>query len=130
MFLKRSPRGKIVKPKNGSLVSRLFQAKGTIGRLPEGQHLFLVIQVGGLLWPKAEVRLDGTSWTAEVHEGGAPPNGEFALSLYSVGGKGYDEVTDWLDRGDSTGLYPGLRRIKDGTRLHNIELRLEPPSRL
>ena len=76
------------------------------------------------MWPKAEVRPAGTSWTAEIREGGALPNGEFTLSLYSVGGKGYDELTGWLDQGDSTGHYPGLRRIKDSVRLHSIELKL------
>jgi hypothetical protein len=103
----------------------LFQVQGTIEHLPMGRHLFLVVQVGGLLWPKADVRTAGASWTAEVHEGGAPPNGQFRLSLYSVGEKGYAEITNWLERGASTGHYPGLRRINDSVRLHSIDLKLQ-----
>jgi hypothetical protein len=129
MFLKRSPRGEIIEPGSNGSVTRLFQVKGTIEQLPMGQHLFLVVQIGGLMWPKVEVHMDGSSWVAEVREGGAPPNGEFALSLYSVGPKGYDEITGWFNRGNSTGHYPGLWRIADSARLDSINLKLRQPSR-
>lgn len=129
MFLKRSPQGRITRPRNGSSVTRLFQVEGTIERLPMGRSLFLVVHVDGLMWPKTEVLLDGASWAAEVHEEGSPPDGKFSLSLYSVGRKGHDELRGWLDRGESTGHYPVLRRIKDSTRLHSIKLKLQPTSR-
>jgi hypothetical protein len=129
MVFKRAPRGKITKPKNRSSVPRLFQVGGVIERLPAEQSLFLVVQVGGLMWPKTEVQPAGASWSAEIHEGGWPPNGEFALSLYLVGQEGYVEITDWLARGDSTGHYPGMRRIKDSVRLHSTHLKLQTSSR-
>ena len=129
MFFNRTLRGKINRPKNRSSVARLFQVTGTIDNLAARQHLFLVVQVDGLLWPKVEVRVDGTSWTAEVHEAGTPSDGRFSLSLYLVGRKGHDEITDWLDGGESTGDYPGLRRIEDSTKLHSIRVQLEPSSR-
>jgi len=128
MFFRRGPEGKIVKPTNHSSVARVFQAEGTIERLPTGQHLFLIVRVEGLMWPKVEVVADESTWAAEVHEEGSPPNGEFSLSLCSVGREGYEKITAWLDRGESTGHYPGLRRIKDSVTLHSIALKLRPSS--
>jgi hypothetical protein len=87
--------------------------------------LLLVVHVGGLMWPKGQVQVDDGSWISEVHEGGTPPNGEFTLSLYLVRNGGYEEIADWLERGQATGDYPGLRRIKDGFRLHSVRLRLK-----
>jgi hypothetical protein len=126
MFRRRTPLGRITRPSQHSSVPRLFQAQGSIEGLPPGRFLFLVVIVEGLLWPKSDVRLDGASWTAEVHEEGSPPGGNFSLSLYSVGRIGHDEIRAWLDRGQSTGHYPGLRQIKDGARLHTIKLKLQP----
>jgi hypothetical protein len=87
--------------------------------------LFLVVQVGGLTWPKSEVQVNDTTWTSQVHEGGAPPNGRFTLALYLVSDKGYNEITAWLEHGKLTGDYPGLGRVKGGVRLHSVGLRLE-----
>ena len=126
MFFDRHPQGRINQPRNRDWVSRLFRTEGTIDRLPAGQHLLLVVEVGELMWPKGQVQVNETSWTSEVYEGGTPPNGRFKLSLYSVSDKGYDEIAVWLERGKLTGHYPGLGQIKDGVRLHSIKLRLEP----
>ena len=125
MFFNRNPQGRIHYPRNRDSVSRLFRAEGTIDSLPEGQHLLLVVEVGGLMWPKGKVRVNNTSWASEVYEGGTPPDGNFALSLYLVSSKGYDEIAAWLERGKLTGDYPGLGQIKDGIKLHSIKLRLE-----
>jgi hypothetical protein len=125
MFFDHKPRGRINSPKNGDRVPRLFRAEGTIDSLPAGQHLLLVVQVGGLMWPKGKVQVNHTSWISEVYEGGTPPNGDFTLALYLVRDKGYDEIAAWLERGRLTGDYPGLGHIKDGIKLHSIKLRLE-----
>jgi hypothetical protein len=125
-FLHPNPQGRINYPKNRDLVPRLFRAEGTIDRVPAGQHLLLVVQVGGLMWPKGEVQVRNTSWTSEVYEGGSPPKGNFTLALYLVSDKGYDEIAAWLERGKLTGDYPGLARLQDGVRLHSVRLRLEP----
>ncbi len=125
MFLNRKPKGRINYPRNRDSIPRLFRAEGTIDRLPAGQHLLLVVQVGGLMWPKGEVQVDHTSWASEVYEGGTPPNGNFTLALYQVSAEGYGEIAAWLEHGKSTGHYPGLGRIKDGVKLHSIKLRLE-----
>ena len=118
------PQGKINVPTNNATVSRHFQAEGTVEHLPAGQHLFLVVEIDGLLWPKGEVQLKNTAWTCEVHEGGSPPDGRFALSLFLVSGKDYDDINSWLERGKLTDDYPGFENIKNGERLHSVKLRL------
>ena len=125
MFFNRSAQGKIHAPKNGDLVPRHFRAEGSIGNLPADRRLLLVIQVGGLVWPKGEVRVNETTWASEVYEGGTPPDGKFTLSLYSVSSKGFQEIATWLEHGKLTGHYPGLKQVKDGIKLHSIKLRLQ-----
>lgn len=79
------------------------------------------------MWPKGLIQpVDGT-WSAEVYEGGSPPNGRFTLSLFLVSEKGYEEVEAWLERGKRTGDYPGIGRIRDSVKLHSIRLRLKRP---
>jgi hypothetical protein len=125
VVLNRNPQGRIHHPRNRDLVSRRFRAEGTIDSLPVGQHLLLVVEVGGLMWPKGKVRVNDTSWASEVHEGGTPPDGNFTLSLCLVSSTGYGEIAAWLEHGRLTGHYPGLGRIKDGIKLHSIRLRLK-----
>lgn len=125
MSSNRNPRGRIDYPRNHGVVPRLFRVEGTVDNLPAGQKLLLAVEIGGLLWPKGQVRVTGGSWVSEVHEGGSPPNGKFALSLYLVGDRGYGEIATWLEHGRRTGDYPGLGRIGDATRLHSVKLRLE-----
>jgi hypothetical protein len=124
MFFNRKPRGRINHPGNHALVPRLFQAEGTVESLPTGQHLLLVVEVGGWMWPKAQVQVNNGAWASEVYEGGNPPNGDFTLSLYSVSDSGYDEIATWFEHGRLTGDYPGLVQLKDGVRLHSVRLRL------
>jgi hypothetical protein len=124
-FVGPNTQGRINSPRNRARVPRLFRAEGTIDRLPADQYLLLVVQVGGLMWPKGQVQVDDGSWRSEVHEVGTPPNGEFTLSLYLVRSGSYDGIADWLERGQATGDYPGLRRIEDGIRLHSVRLRLK-----
>jgi hypothetical protein len=124
--LNRNLQGRINHPRNRSLVPRLFRTEGTIDGLSAGQHVLVVVEVGGLVWPKGKVQVKNTSWVCDVHEGGTPPDGKFTLSLYAVSRKGYDEIAAWLERGKATGDYPGLRRIKEGIKLHSIKVRLAP----
>ncbi len=118
------PQGKINIPLNNALVSRQFHAEGSVSNLSAGQHLFLVVEIDGLMWPKVEAQCQGTSWTGEVYEGGEPPDGRFTLSLFAVGGKGFEAVTAWLKRGEATDSYPGLVNIDESIRLHSVRLRL------
>jgi hypothetical protein len=87
--------------------------------------LVLAVEIGGLLWPKGKVQVNGRYWASEVYEGGSPSNGKFTLSLYLVSDRSYGEITTWLERGRRTADYPGLGPIQDAARLHSVTLRLE-----
>jgi hypothetical protein len=125
MFSKRKPQGRIMVPMKRASVPRLFQAQGTIAALPARQHLVVAVEVAGLIWPKALVQVDNGLWSCQVHENGDPPSGRFVLSLWLVGRQGQDEITAWLERGESSGHFPGLHQIRDGIKLHSISLRLK-----
>jgi hypothetical protein len=121
----RNPRGRINRPRDRGSVPRRFRVEGAIDNLPAGKQLLLVVEIGGLMWPKGQAPVDGGSWVSEVYEGGWPPNGRFTLSLFLISDQGYDEVATWLEHGKRTGGYPGLGRIREATRLHSVKLRLE-----
>ncbi len=118
------PQGKINNPRSNASVPRRFHTEGSVNNLSAGQHLFLVVEIDGLMWPKGEAQIKNTGWTCEVHEGGEPPGGRFALSLFVVGEPAYEAINDWLDRGKATDDYPGLEDLSDGIKLHSIPLRL------
>lgn len=118
-------RGTITHPADGSSVDRHILAEGTILYLPESAWLFLVVEVGGLKWPKDPgLFVSGNAWTGEAYEGGTPPHGRFTLSLYVVPKAGFDEITDWTTQGHRSGSYPGLSVIRDARRLDSVELQL------
>ncbi len=125
MLFQRKYKGRILSPRNRGLVQRHFRAEGTVESLPEDQHLLLVIQVDGLMWPKGKVQVNDGTWWGQVHEGGTPPDGRFLLSLYLVTDRGYAEIISWLERGKETSHYPGLRKIRGGTSLHTVSLQLK-----
>jgi hypothetical protein len=120
------PQGKINLPGEDALVSRHFLAEGIVNNLPAGQHLFLVVEIDGQMWPKGEARVTNSSWACEVHEGGNPPGGRFSLSLFVVGDRGYVDINAWLEHGKMTGSYPGLINLEDSRRLSSLRLRLAP----
>ena len=126
MLFNRKPKGRIDHPGNRDLVPRRFRAEGIIYCLPAVQHLLLVVEIGGLKWPKGSVQVNDNTWTCDVFEGGTPPNGGFVLSLYAVGGEEFGAINAWLERGKATGDFPGLSHIKDGIRLDRVKLRLKP----
>ena len=118
------PQGKIDIPGDNTSISRHFVVEGTVADLPASQYLFLVVEIDGLMWPKGEAQVKNSAWTCEVHESGSPSDGRFTLSLFLVGGRGYNDINAWLERGKMTGDYPGLVTLKDARRLDSIRLRL------
>jgi len=87
--------------------------------------LWLVVEIGGLKWPKEPgVFISGNAWTGEAYEGGTPPDGRFTLSLYVVGMAGFDQIKKWTDQGHHSGSYPGLSVIDNARRLDSVNLRL------
>jgi hypothetical protein len=120
-----SCRGTIRRPADGSSVDRHILAEGDIIYLPESTWLWLVVEIGGLKWPKEPgVFVSGNAWTGEAYEGGTPPDGRFTLSLYVVGKTGHDQITTWIEQAHLSGNYPGLTVIDDSRRLDSANLHL------
>lgn len=118
-------RGSIRQPVDNTAVDRHVFAEGEIIGLPENAWLWLVVDIGGLKWPKEPgVTVNGINWTGSAFEGGTPKNGKFILSLYVVGQEGNDEIKKWFDEGRRNNDYPGLTVLKNARRLDCVHLEL------
>ena len=118
--------GGINSPRHNECVNRKISCAGWINKISAGQHLWIVIEVGELLWPKeGEVipKKDGT-WEKTVFEDGNPFNDRFSIALYIANEKGHKQILNWFDAGRMTGSYCGLRGIPSTRRIDRIDLRL------
>jgi hypothetical protein len=114
-------------PQNGDTVDRFFRVEGTLSRQVSLGQLWLVVEIGGLAWPKEpEVKVIGNRWFGEVNEQGQPPKGEFRLSLWHIDEAGKKEIQKLLADGRETGKFPGLKGVPGGRRLKSINLILRP----
>jgi hypothetical protein len=118
------PYGRILSPAEGDRVGRRIPVRVEVADIPAGQHVWLAVEVGGLLWPKEpEVSADGPRWSGIVNEGGNPD--DLAVSLWLVPADGQRLIEDWFARAYREG-YPGLASIPGATRLDTVRgLRLE-----
>jgi hypothetical protein len=92
-----------------------------------GIHLWLAIEVNGLVWPKeGQLFFDESgAWTTTIFEDGATDL--FSLSMFAANRSGHKNIERWLTSGKRSGLYkeltslPGTRRVTrvDGLRLSN-----------
>ena len=114
--------GEILSPRPREVVGRSFKVGGRLANIPEGYHVWLVVEIENLLWPKEpEIPSSDRRWSRKVVEGGNPPGGIFSLSLQQVPPKGQRFVLDWLRHGSRTGDYPGLDSIPGAIRLDIVE---------
>ena len=67
------------------------------------------MKIGALLWPKEpEVRAADRHFSVNVVEGGNPPGGRFAISVFQVSPKGHKRISAWAETGRSTDDWPGI----------------------
>ncbi len=121
------PQGKISLPANGSEISRAINVGGHAKYIPANGHIWVVIETGGLLWPKEpEVPLDTDGqFRVIVYEDGSPREGKFVLSLYVVRETGHKKIQAWLTEGKRIDSFPGfLPHILEGIRLDSVNLHL------
>lgn len=117
---KRPPKGGILSPESGKRVPRVFTAEGTLSDIPTDRHIWIAVEIGGLLWPKEpEIPSQDHYWSQRIAEYGDPPGGWFSLVLFMADTAGNRAIEDWLSTGRSTGDYPGLSYIP-ATRLHVV----------
>jgi hypothetical protein len=123
---KGMPNGTITFPKDGSTVARDFTSEGTLGNIADDRHVWLVVESGGLLFPKEPEIASQPHWIMQSFESDVPPGGRFSLVLLSAGDAGERQIRAWLIHGETTGSYPGLERIKDGETLDTAAELLVP----
>lgn len=111
------PRGAITFPKDGSEVPRAFTAEGTLTDIADDEHLWLVAQSDGLLFPKEPEIDPQPHWIMQSLETGVPAGGRFSLILLMVGSEGQRQIQAWLTGGEATTAYPGLKQIVNSQKL-------------
>lgn len=91
------PAGSIQTPVEGSRVGREFTVAGRLSNIPAGDHIWLAVQVGNLLYPKEPgIEPTGERFSEQIVEGGSPPGGRFSLLLLRVDEEGQASVESWL----------------------------------
>jgi hypothetical protein len=120
-------KGTIDDPTPGQVVRPTFECSGTVSGMDSALSLWLVVEAGGLVWPKEGkilVDRDGR-WSATVFEDGAVS--EFAVALYLVDSPVDRAISEWLRHGQETGTYAELKSIPaERRRLFRIDgLRLD-----
>jgi hypothetical protein len=114
----REIRGRILSPRRGQRIHRSFTVEGTLSSVPDDRHVWVVVQIGNLLFPKEpEIPATDRHWAQDVVEGGGLPGGRLSLALFVVDRVGNRQIETWLEHGRSTGDYPGLTGIRHGIRL-------------
>lgn len=105
-------KGKILLPAEGSVVETQFTASGTFQGT--ARHLWLVVKVGNLYWPKEpEVKPDQGQWTSTVNEGG-DPGIKFELILVDVSDAASQMFQKLITDGAARQSWPGLTRTRLG----------------
>jgi hypothetical protein len=120
-----SVKGEISSPVASQSVPRAFRSAGTVNDVGSTVHLWLAVEVNGLIWPKEGQIIpdESGSWTAMVFEDGATDL--FSLSLLAADSPAHKKIEAWLNSGKKSGTYreltslPGTRRVDrvDGLRL-------------
>ncbi len=120
-----SVKGDITSPAASQSVPRAFRASGSVSDVGADVHLWLAVEVNGLIWPKeGQIFADESgSWTATIFEDGATDL--FSVSLLAADRRAHKKIEAWLNSGKRSGMYkeldslPGTRRVArvDGLRL-------------
>lgn len=120
--------GKIVSPSRGTTVPNTFDCTGTITGFNEGEgvHVWVAVEVNGLIWPKErQLKLgkDG-SWSIRVFEDGS--GSKFSLVLIAADEAANARIEEWFARGrsaggkfDSMSMVDGMNRLD---RVDNLQL--------
>jgi len=113
-------KGEIIKPSANQVARGEILCTGRAENVRPDIHLWLVVEVGGLLWPKEdEIFVDENGeWSATIYEDGTPD--EFSIELFAMNSKADIYVRKWLESGRRTGDYPGLSWIPGSRRIARV----------
>jgi len=114
-------KGEITEPRQNQVVGDVFSASGWVEGTDAGLHIWLAVEIKGLIWPKErEVRIEDDGFLKEtVVEEGATES--FSLSMFVADNKANKKIRAWLDKGDQTGDYSELRRLPGMRRIARVE---------
>ena len=113
--------GGIDQPKPGQAMERTCQCSGWASSVGPDMHLWLAVELGGLVWPKeGEIHPDSNNrWNGVIFEDGA--NDEFSLALYVANEDGHRRIRDWFEIGKRSGQYAEMRGIAGVQRIARID---------
>lgn len=119
--------GSINEPQPNESVRRTFNCSGVVTGIQHGLNLWLVVEVGDLVWPKENkiAPNEDNKWNATVFEDGAAET--FALALFVADSNANRLIEQWLEAGRSTGNYSQLKGIPGARRIARVDgLHLNP----
>ena len=120
----KTPFGDITAPISDQRVGVTFSVQGTLRGIPKDRHVWIAVQVGNLIWPKAEIINRHRSWLKELSHAGRSGD-KFAVVLLLVGKEGENQILNWYRLGEKTGNFPGIKEIAESTVLDIVQLRVE-----
>lgn len=110
---------------DGGIVRSTFDCSGTAEGFAQGVHLWLAVELNGLMWPRdrhLRVSSDG-QWSAKVFQDGKAS--KFSLVLIAADEVAHAKIVDWLQRGQRDGKYGELKTVEGIVRLDRKDIRLE-----
>jgi hypothetical protein len=113
-------RGEIHEPERNALVDNAFSCSGWAEGLGPGLHLWLAVEIKGVIWPKEREVLveDDATWKEVILEEGSVDS--FSISLFVANNRANRRIRAWLDKGDQTGNYSELRRLRGMRRIAQV----------
>lgn len=133
--------GRILRPERAGEVAQPLRVEGELSSVPRGHHVWLALEVRGLLYP-LEPELHGGDGHFAFGASSESPEEPFSLVLMLVGTKGQRAIEYWLLEGGLGEGFPGFDRIPGASELDRVqglvpgrdseaaaaESRLAPPS--
>ncbi|MGD0166809.1 MAG: hypothetical protein ABSC51_05900 [Gaiellaceae bacterium] len=123
--------GKIANPSDGLRVGPELRVEGELSAIPRGYHVWLMLRVGGLLFPREpEIAPRDGRFAIELDLEDELV-GPFSLVLMLVGARGQRVIEYWLLEGALGEGFPGFVRIPSAGELDTVhELLPEKPLRV
>lgn len=107
-------------PQTNDTVGRNIVVDGKLAGIPDGSHVWVATRIGDLYWPKEPEVPIGPAFDVTVVEGGQPPDGEFSIVLLLVDAQRHQEIEEWINDGEGSGLRlgEGMQVLDSVAKLH------------
>ena len=114
-------KGEITSPVEFQSVPRAFRSAGSASDVGSDVHLWLAVEVNGLIWPKeGQIFPDESgAWTATVFEDGVTD--AFRLSLFAADRRAHKTIQAWLNSGRKSGTYSQITSLAGARRVAGVD---------